>query len=131
MIVVAFAFVGWALCFATIGLGMATMSKDNALIVHAIAAPVFFMVLSLIYFTRFGYTTPLATAAMFVGFVVTMDFVLVSLVILRSLDPFTSLIGTWIPFSLIFLSAYLTGLYVTRRGAPARRQVATPVSPTT
>lgn len=32
-------FVGWMLCFATMGLGMATMSLDNALIVHAIAAP--------------------------------------------------------------------------------------------
>jgi hypothetical protein len=28
---------------------------------------------------------------------------------------FASLLGTWIPFTLIFLSTYLTGLVVTRR----------------
>jgi len=39
-----------------------------------------------------------------------MDFFLVGLLIQRSLVMFTSALGTWIPFGLIFLSTYLSGL---------------------
>ena len=108
------AFVGWALCFATMGIGQATTSIENALVIHAIGAPIFFAILSLIYFNKFNYTTPMQTAIIFVGFVVALDFFLVAFVILRSLDMFYSLLGTWIPFALIFASTYLTGLHVER-----------------
>lgn len=104
------AFVGWALCFATMGIGMATTSLENALVIHAIGAPIFFAIVSLIYFKRFNYTTPLQTAIIFVGFVITVDFFVVALLINKSLDMFASLLGTWIPFALIFTSTYLTGL---------------------
>jgi hypothetical protein len=40
--------------------------------------------------------------------------------ILRSFDMFTSLIGTWIPFALIFASTYLTGRVVSGRRSPLR-----------
>ena len=69
----------------------------------------------MIYFSRFNYTTPLRTALIFVGFVMLVDFFLVALVINKSLEMFTSLLGTWIPFALIFTSTYLTGLYVVKR----------------
>lgn len=105
------AFVGWALCAGTMGIGMAATSIDTALIIHAIAAPIFFFIVSLIYFKKFNYTTPLQTAIIFVGFVITVDFFIVALVINKSLDMFTSLPGTWIPFALIFTSTWLTGLY--------------------
>ncbi len=108
------AFVGWALCGATMGIGMATTSLQNALIAHAIGAPIFFFIVSLIYFKKFNYTTPLRTALIFVGFVITVDFFVVALLINKSLDMFASLLGTWIPFSLIFTSTYLTGLYMVR-----------------
>jgi hypothetical protein len=39
-----------------------------------------------------------------------MDFFLVAMVINRSFEMFTSPLGTWIPFVLIFASTYLTGL---------------------
>ena len=112
------AFVGWALCAATMGIGMATTSIDNALIIHAIGAPIFFTILSLIYFEKFNYTTPLQTAIIFVGFVITVDFFVVALLINKSLAMFTSLLGTWIPFALIFTSTYLTGLYTMRSTKP-------------
>ena len=111
-ILLAHAFVGWLLCAATMGIGMALLPIGTALIVHAIAAPIFFTILSLIYFTRFNYTTPLRTASVFVAFVILVDFFVVALLINKSLDMFTSLIGTWIPFTLIFASTYLTGLFV-------------------
>jgi len=55
----------------------------------------------------------LQTALIFVGFVIVVDFFLVALLINRSLEMFTSLLGTWIPFALIFTSTYVTGLIVT------------------
>ena len=97
------------------GIGMATMSIENALIVHAIGVPLFFASVSLVYFSKFNYTTPLLTATIFVGFVILVDFFLVALLINGSLEMFTSLLGTWIPFTLIFASTYLTGLFVTKR----------------
>ena len=114
-IVLAHAFVGWALCGATMGIGMATLSIENALIIHAIGAPLFFTGVSLVYFSKFNYTTPLQTAIIFVGFVILVDFFLVALLINGSLEMFTSLLGTWIPFALIFASTYLAGLFVTKR----------------
>ncbi len=109
------ALVGWALCAATMGIGMATMSLQNALIIHAIGAPIFFTLVSLIYFKKFNYTTPFQTALMFVGFVIAMDFFVVALLINRSLEMFASLLGTWIPFALIFTSTYVTGVYTVRK----------------
>jgi hypothetical protein len=114
IIVLIHAFVGWALCAATMGIGMATTSIENALIIHAIGAPIIFIVLSLIYFKKFNYTSPLQTAIIFVSFVIVVDFFVVALLINRSLDMFGSLLGTWIPFALIFTSTYLTGLYTAR-----------------
>ena len=120
-ILLAHAFVGWLLCAATMGIGMALLPVGTALIVHAIAAPIFFTILSLIYFTRFNYTTPLRTASVFVAFVILVDFFVVALLINKSLDMFTSLIGTWIPFTLIFTSTYLTGFLI--RGKTRKTKV--------
>jgi hypothetical protein len=115
VIVLAHGLVGWALCGAIIWIGMAFMSMENTLIAHAIGAPIIFGVISAIYFKTFNYTTPLRTAIAFVAVVVFMDVFLVALIIEKSFAMFASLIGTWIPWALIFASTYLTGLYVTRR----------------
>jgi hypothetical protein len=42
VMVLAHAFVGWALCAATMGIELATLSLQTALIIHASAAPIFF-----------------------------------------------------------------------------------------
>jgi len=114
LIILAHAFVGWALCTATMVIGMATMSIDSALIVHAIGAPIIFTIISLVYFNKFNYTSPLQTALIFVSFVIVVDFFVVALMINRSLDMFASPLGTWIPFALIFTSTYVTGLLTAR-----------------
>lgn len=108
------AFVGWGLCGAIMGIGMAVTSIEITLIIHATGAPVIFAVLSLIYFRKFNYTTPLQTAAVFVGFIIFMDFFVVALLINNSFEMFASFLGTWIPFGLIFLSTYLTGKLLSR-----------------
>jgi len=111
LILLAYAFVGWALCGAVMGIGMATMSIDTALMVHAIAAPIIFFVLSLVYMKYANVAGPLPTAIFFIVFVMLMDFLVVALLIIKSLQMFTSLLGTWIPFMLIFDSTFLTLAY--------------------
>ena len=110
------AFVGWALCAAVMGVGMNVMSEQTTLILHAILAPVFFTLLSLLYFKRFNYTTPLITSLIFLGFIMGVDFFVVAIAILKSLEMFTSWLGTWLPFALIFISTYFTGLIVNKYG---------------
>jgi len=104
------AFAGWLLCAATMGIGMALTTMEMALLIHAVAAPIFFGSISLVYYSKFNYTGPLATATIFVGFVMIVDFFLVGLLINRSLAMFASVLGTWIPFALIFASTLLVGL---------------------
>lgn len=113
--IVMHAFVLWALCGATMGIAMAVASEATALIIHAAAAPLIAVAVSSVYFRKFNYTTPLQTAAIFVSFVIIVDLFLVAVVILGSLEMFGNLIGTWIPFILIFFSTYLSGLHLNRR----------------
>jgi hypothetical protein len=108
-IILAHAALGWALCGAIMWIGMAITSMELTLIAHAVGAPVIFGLLSLNYFKRFNYTSPVLTAAVFTGFVILSDFFIVALLIEKSFEMFTSLLGTWIPFLLIFTSTYLTG----------------------
>lgn len=111
-IILLHAFTGWLLCGAIMWIGMAVTSMLNAQIAHAVGAPIIFAIIGLIYFRKFNYTTPLQTALIFTGFVITVDFFLVALIINKSLEMFTVPLGTWIPFALIFISTYLTGSYV-------------------
>lgn len=120
LVIALFGLVGWALCGSIVFIGREFMPMDTTLILHAVGAPVIFGVLSWIYFTRFGYTKPLATAAVFVGIVIFMDVVLVALIIERSMEMFASLIGTWIPWALIFVSTYLIGMVVEARSTQMR-----------
>lgn len=65
----AHAFVGWALCAATMGIAMSATSLQNALVIHAIAAPIIFFAVSLSYFSRPGGVSPFVAAIAFVGFI--------------------------------------------------------------
>jgi hypothetical protein len=114
LIILAHALVGWFLCAFTMGIGMAVTTLQTTLIIHAIGAPVFFALVSLLYFRRFHYTSPLLTAVVFVGFVMIVDFFVIALLINRSLSMFGSWLGTWLPFFLIFGSTLLTGTLISR-----------------
>lgn len=109
------AFIGWFLCGATMGIGQATTTIDNALIIHAVAAPIILFLISAVYFTKFNYTSPLLTAVIFVSFIILMDFFLVSMIILQNFEMFYSLMGTWIPFGLMFLSIWITGNWIYKK----------------
>jgi hypothetical protein len=120
VIILIHALVGWALCAATMGIGMAVTSLETTLVIHAIAAPIFFAAISVVYFKKFNYTDPLQTALIFVAFVMLMDFFMVAMLINKSFEMFTSLLGTWIPFALIFVSTYITGILVRKRRSISR-----------
>ena len=111
----------WGLCGATIAVGRAFLPMQTTLVVHAVVAPLVAAGASLHYSARFGYTGPLATATFFLSFVVVVDFLLVALVLERSLDMFRSALGTWIPFASIFAAAFAAGAWRRSRTRPAQR----------
>jgi hypothetical protein len=104
-----FALVGWGLCGAIIGIGRSVTSMENTLIIHAVGVPIIFGVLSWLYFRFFAYTSPLQTATIFLSFAIFMDLFVVATFIEKSYAMFASILGTWIPFALIFAATYLVG----------------------
>jgi len=118
-VVVTCGLVGWGLCGVTMGVGMMVTTLGNALILHALAAPVIFTAISFWYFRRLRSWSSLRIAAVFLGVVVIMDVFVVALLIERSFEMFESILGIWLPFLLIFISTWWTGLAVRRaaRGA--------------
>ena len=108
------ALLGWALCGATIAIGRSVTSLQNTLIAHAVAAPVIFAAASFVYFRGSHSTTPLQTAIIYVSLVIALDFSVIAAFVERSYAMFANILGTRIPFALIFGSTYLVGAYVTR-----------------
>ena len=109
----------WAACAAVMGIGMAVTSLERALAVHAVAAPLVASAVSAFYFRRHGYTSPFLTASIVLATIMLVDFFLVALIINRSLDMFRSVLGTWLPFALIFVATAATGWWVAPRPSPA------------
>ena len=107
-IILLHALLGWVLCGATIYICKMITTEQNTLIIHAILAPIYFAALSIVYFRRFNFTKPIVTAVVFVSIIMILDFLVVGLLINRSPSMFESLLGTWIPFALIFVSTFLT-----------------------
>ena len=112
IIVLIHAFVVWALCGGTIAIGRSITTMKLTLIIHAIGAPIFAFIVAMFYYKRFNYTSPICTAFIFLLFIFAMDAGLVAPIFERSYRMFKSILGTWIPFSLIFMSTYITGLII-------------------
>ena len=109
--------VGWAACGALMGGLMAVGPISTALVVHAIGAPVIFTALTAHLFVRHGARPPLVVAAFFTALVVTLDALVVAWLIQGSFEMFSSVLGTWIPFGLIFVSVFVTGSLLRRAHA--------------
>jgi hypothetical protein len=89
--------------------------------VHAAGAPIGFSLVSLVYFKRFRFTPPLRTAACFLTVVMALDAGVVAPVFEGSYAMFASPLGTWVPFALIFVATYATGVVVARRDSASSR----------
>ena len=113
--------VGWAYCGALVGAGRWFFSVPTTLVLHAIGAPVGFALIALFYYRRYAFTSPMQTAAAFLGVVVALDLFLVAPVFEKSYTMFSSVLGTWIPFALIFAVTYFVGR-ITFSKSPAQTQ---------
>ena len=111
-VLLVFGLIGWALCCSIIGIGRKLTTMENTLIIHAVGVPIIFSILSFIYFYFFHYTTPIQTASFFTIFAILMDFFVIALFVEKSFEMFASVLGTWIPFALIFISTFVTGWLV-------------------
>ncbi len=123
IIVLTCAAVGAALCVTTMSLCLAFLPIADALLIHALVAPIAFVFITRFYFQKFGYTTPLLTAFLFVAVAMLVNFYLATQGVNYGLAMFGNLIATWIPFLLIFTATHVTGLIMTLRSPrrlPAR-----------
>jgi hypothetical protein len=111
-------FVGWGYCGALIAFGREFLPLRTTLVIHAVATPIGFALISLFYFRKFQYTTPFQTALIYLAIVIGLDFFVVAPIFERSYVMFSSLLGTWLPIVLIFLAVYVSGRYVTLSRLP-------------
>jgi hypothetical protein len=116
-VIITHALVGWAYCGVLIAVGRRMLSLQATLLLHAIGAPVGFGLISRFYHRRFSYTRPAQTATVFLGVVAALDLFLVAPVFEKSYAMFSSLLGTWVPFALIFAATYFTGRFTSPRPA--------------
>ena len=112
LILMVHAIVIYFVCFAVMGISMATLDIDSALVAHAAAAPFVSAIFSYIYYKKFNYSSPILTAAVIVVTVILLDFFLTATIIPQDYAMFYSPIGTWIPFALIFTAALIVGMYL-------------------
>src|SRR5271169_4084073 len=84
-------------------------SLTGAMVIHALAAPLFFWALARRYFVARGSRDPLPTAVTWTAVAAMLDLVVVAGVVQRSLAMFGSIAGTWLPFALILLVTWATG----------------------
>jgi hypothetical protein len=121
LVLLAFGLLGWGICGAIIGIGRSVTSMQNTLIFHAVAVPIVFGGLAWLYFRFFGYTSALQTALVFTGLAILLDASVIAGLVEKSYAMFGSILGTWIPFGLIFLATYLVG----RSFAPRQERATT------
>lgn len=101
--------VGWAACGALMGALLATVSEQSAIFGHAVGAPIIFAVVTAHLFLRSGGRRPILVAGTFTAVVIALDALIVAWLIQGSFRMFSSALGTWVPFALIFVSAFATG----------------------
>ena len=119
--VIAHAVVGWGALTAIV-LGLTSIAGPTvAVVLHAIAAPILFSAIAVLYFRVRGAREPLATAIAWTAVVALLDFIVVAGLLHRSLEMFTSFAGTWLPYALIFLASWWTGYVVSTLPWPTKK----------
>lgn len=111
IVIAIFALIGWGICGGIIAIGRSTIGMDPTLIVHAIAVPIVFGALSFLYHRYFHYTQPALTGLIFMLSAMLLDAGIIAPLAEKSYAMFTSILGTWIPFGLIFLATFLVGRF--------------------
>ena len=91
-----------------------------SLTAHAVGAPIIFAALTAHLFLRHGGLPPIVVAGTFTAIVVALDALIVAWLIERSFAMFSSVLETWLPFALNFVSVFATGSLLWR-GRSSRR----------
>jgi hypothetical protein len=104
----------WGLCGATIAIGRRIWSLNTILRIHLAAAPVLAFVVSAIHKLIAPDFDPLLRATVMTGIVIVLDAVVAAPLFERSYLMFRSLIGTWLPFGVIFLASWGAGVLAPR-----------------
>ncbi len=100
---------GWALCAAlTVALSRLG-SLGVTMAVRAFFAPLVFLAISIRYFHPDGAREPLPTALSWSVILAVLDAAVLAGAMSYGLSMFTSIVGTWLPYSLVFLTTWLTG----------------------
>jgi len=105
----AHAAIGWLGLTVLLAGALQVFATGAALAIHAIAAPVIFGALAVHYFRPRGAREPWPAAVATTGFVIAFDVLLGGLV-LGTLDRFSSVTLTWLPFALILVTTWIVGL---------------------
>lgn len=118
---------GWAMCALTMSALLHVVSQTTALVIHAAAAPLFFTLIAVHYFRSKAARNPLPTAAVWTSGVALFDLLVVANMMQHGFQMFASLLGTWVPFALIFLATWATGMVMSilpasGTGLESRRQ---------
>ena len=90
---------GWAVCGTIMFVLLYLTTIYLSLIIHFIATPFIFLGISNLYFKRFDYTSPLATAIIFTLIVMILDFFVVAMVIEKNLEKMGAInifVGMWL-----------------------------------
>ncbi|MBN1204592.1 MAG: hypothetical protein JXB05_06675 [Myxococcaceae bacterium] len=106
----AHAVVGWALCAAIMVPLLLLVSRTAAQVVHVVTVPFIFTAVAWHYFRSRGARDPLPTAMVWTASVALLDLVFVAGLVQRNLEMFESVLGTWLPFALIFVATWATGV---------------------
>ncbi len=117
--VVEYGIVGWALCALTMTALLAIAPLGLAIAVHAVAAPLWFALLSARYHRADGARSAAGTAAAWTVIVAALDAVVVAGAVQHSVVLLTSVAGFWLPLALIFVASWLAGALTEMRPAPA------------
>jgi hypothetical protein len=122
LVITIFGLTGWGICGGIIAVARRLTTMENTVIIHAIAVPFVFGILSFLYHRYFHYTRPLQTGLIFMGMAMALDAGIIAPFAERSFAMFSSILGTWIPFGLIFLASTIVG-WITTRTIKAQKTV--------
>ena len=114
--------IGWASCASVMVSLLYITSTAAAVAVHAVLAPIIFVLVARHYFVPHGARDPLPTALSFTGIVAVLDAVVVAFTVQGSHALLLSFAGFWLPLALIFLATLATGAIMSTMPWPKTNQ---------
>lgn len=107
------AFLGWSWCGAITGLGQLLLPANTLLIFYLLLSPIGVGLLAWRFHQNFPGIQQLNVAYWFTGIIIFLNVALTAPVFEKSYSMFANIIGTWLPFALIFGAVYLAGYLTT------------------